>query len=245
MYHVIFVLFLLELYLKGFYKSTFNHKDYVGFNKKYAPSKICRCNKILFEVENLAKVVGYALLYEKEKSGTYYVSILPSRRCVYISQLIANLSDDALRGVFAHEIGHIKYYFSEESSLAFIIRFVRWISWIVLLLMFFFMLIGYVLSSNIPAQYLIWILSEHILVGLILVSTYITKSVVQRKNEYLADEYSARILNSPKFMISFLNEIYKLSRTSPLSKYNLSNNLFDAHPHVERRIKRLKKMTPK
>lgn len=161
--------------------------------------------------------------------------------------LLKLLDDNELRGVMAHELGHIKNYDIRVSMVAFALTTV-----ISLIADFILHMVFYRSSNNTPAIfYLLGIVAAIIAP---LVATMI-QLAISRRREYLADATGALTTRYPEGLARALAKIGKAgsatrrSNTStahlffanPLKSGALAG-LFSTHPPIQERIKRLQGM---
>lgn len=163
--------------------------------------------------------------------------------------LLDIMNDDELKGVLAHELGHIKNYDIRVSMIAFALTAViSLIADILLQLTWFrsdnegennqlFFLLGIVAAILAP-----------------LVATMI-QLAISRQREYLADATSALTTRYPEGLESALSKIAQTGSTlrrqntatahlffaNPLKNHSLAN-LFSTHPPIAARIARLQQM---
>ncbi len=173
-----------------------------------------------------------------------------------------NITENELKAIIGHELGHIKH----GDTLR------RWIvqSWISIFhsIGSFLMFTGFILAGIGAVEAVLERNAVNILAGLILsaiggLMMLISKLVGlialhhDRLNEYLADEFGARLVGGDS-MISALIKIHQtnsgmLPRGVPYSPYpdswqvkpirtNPIDNLFSDHPPIEKRIERIKKL---
>jgi heat shock protein HtpX len=165
------------------------------------------------------------------------------------SGILEIMTDNEMQGVLAHELGHVKNYDIRVSMVAFALTAViSLIADIILRLTFFggerdrennqmFLILGIVAAILAP-----------------IVATLI-QLAVSRQREYLADATSALTTRYPEELISALQKIQNTGSVarrqntatahmffvSPLKGHSLTH-LFDTHPPIADRIKRLQTM---
>lgn len=165
------------------------------------------------------------------------------------SGLLDMMDDNELKGVFAHELGHIKNYDIRVSMIAFALTaIISLIADIILRMTWFnsrdreennqaFMVLGIVAAILAP-----------------FVATLIQLAIT-RQREYLADATSALTTRYPEGLISALTKIGQSGSTmkrqntstahlffaNPLKAHGLTN-LFSTHPPIADRIARLQSM---
>ncbi len=165
------------------------------------------------------------------------------------SGILELMSDDELRGVFAHELGHVKNYDIRVSMIAFALAAVvsliadtilRW-TW-------------FSDNDDNNNNQVVMILAIVAAIIAPIVATLI-QLAISRKREYLADATGALTTRYPEGLISALEKLKTEGR--PLRKQNAStshfffsnplkghsvSNLFSTHPPLDDRIKRLREM---
>jgi heat shock protein HtpX len=162
------------------------------------------------------------------------------------------LTPDEIRGVLAHELGHVKNRDILISSIAatlagvvmILANMARWAA-----------IFGGVRSSDDEGGGgIIGVLLTAILAP---IAAVLIQMAISRSREYLADETGARLSHSPESLASALQKLNMASQrlpmhnarpetahmfiVNPLSGKSLAN-LFSTHPPVEERIQRLRAM---
>lgn len=165
------------------------------------------------------------------------------------SGILDVMNDDELRGVMAHELGHVKNYDIRVSMIAFsLTAVISVLADIILRLTWFrgddennssgiFMVLGIVAAVVAPFV------------------AMMIQMAISRKREYLADATGALTTRYPEGLASALDKISKYGK--PLQKQNTATahlffanplkssslmSLFSTHPPIEDRIKRLTDM---
>jgi heat shock protein HtpX len=166
------------------------------------------------------------------------------------SGLLEIMNDQELEGVIAHELGHVKNYDIRVNMLAFALGAVISIIADIMLRLAFFRG-GDRESEGNQAVFFLGIVAA-ILAPL--VATLI-ELAISRKREYLADATGALTTRYPEGLASALQKVERsgsiLQRqntstahfffANPLKKHSITN-LFDTHPPIDERIKRLQNM---
>jgi heat shock protein HtpX len=166
------------------------------------------------------------------------------------SGILDMMNDDELQGVFAHELGHIKNYDIRVSMVAFALTVVISVLADVMLRLTWFR--GNDRESENNQIFLLLGIVAAILAPLI---ATLIQLAVSRQREYLADATSALTTRYPEGLISALTKIKDngqplrrqntatahLFFTNPLRAHGITN-LFDTHPPIDARIKRLQDM---
>jgi heat shock protein HtpX len=162
------------------------------------------------------------------------------------------LNEDELKGVLAHEMGHIKnrdilisaIVATMASAVMFIAFMARW----ALFLGAFNRLRGY--GAAVPIA--LWI----VIIILAPIGAMLIRTAISRQREYGADETGARISGRPLALASALRKLQMGAQMSPTRvsestahMYTVSplrsdfmGKLFSTHPPVEERIARLERM---
>ncbi len=165
------------------------------------------------------------------------------------SGLLEIMDDNELKGVFAHELGHVKNYDSRVSMIAFALMAAISLIADILLRMSFFR--GG--DRNEEDQIALFIgIAAAILAPLV---AFLIQMAVSRQREYLADATGALTTRYPEGLISALRKIEQNGSTlkhqntatahfffaNPLKAHSITN-LFSTHPPIEERIKKLEHM---
>lgn len=163
--------------------------------------------------------------------------------------LLEIMNDEELKGVFAHELGHVKNYDSRVSMIAFALTAVISLIADILLNLSFFRS-GEQSEEN---QFALFIgIAAAILAPFV---AFLIQLAVSRQREYLADATGALTTRYPEGLASALRKIANngsaLTRqntatahfffANPLKAHGITN-LFSTHPPIEERIKRLEAM---
>jgi heat shock protein HtpX len=222
--------------------------------------------RVYYIVEGLAIAAGVPMpkVYVIEDRGmnAFATGRNPQNSIIVLtSGLISNLDDEEIKGVVAHELSHIKNY---DILLGTIIVILVGMVTIVSNIMFRGFLFGggrRSSSSRSPGGNIFGIIL--MIVGLILIIlspliALIIRFAITRQREYLADADGAMITRYPPGLASALKKIstYSEVRTAnnatehmfiakPFGKNTkvMFSNLFNTHPPVSERIKRLEKMS--
>lgn len=158
--------------------------------------------------------------------------------------ILGILSDEELKGVLSHEVGHIKdrdmLVMSVAATLAGAITFMARMVW-------FNMMFGRRRVHPV------------LLVAMILapIGAIIIKLAISRKREYMADEEGARISKNPDALADALEKLHAQNKRNPIKKGNPTTgslfivnpfkkstfvSLFSTHPPMEERVSRLREM---
>lgn len=158
------------------------------------------------------------------------------------------LSEEELKAVIAHEIGHIKHRDTLLMTIAATITSALAIGARIFML-------GSLGSRDRESgnSFLILFLAA---IGATIAATLV-KLAISRQREYYADEFSAKLTEKPRSLISALLKISGSVERRPLEEGNPATSslfivnpfrgstiisLFSTHPPIEKRIERLKKM---
>jgi heat shock protein HtpX len=204
-------------------------------------------------VENLAITEGLPMpkvyIMQDPALNAFATGRNPAHGVVCVTTgLLEAMDDNELRGVLAHELGHIKNYDIRVSMIAFALSAVVAILADVILRMTWFR----DRDSNNNQVLMIAGLVAALLAPL--VATLI-QLAVSRKREYLADATGALATRYPEGLASALEKIGQSGGTlqkqntatahfffaNPLKKGTL-NGLFSTHPPIEDRVARLRQM---
>ncbi|HSX44879.1 MAG TPA: zinc metalloprotease HtpX [Candidatus Saccharimonadales bacterium] len=206
-------------------------------------------------VENLAITDGLPMprvfIINDPAPNAFATGRDPKKSMVCVTSGLLEIMNDAeLQGVIAHELGHVKNYDIRVSMIAFaLVAIIGLLADIMLRMSWFrsddrennnnqlFFIIGLVAAIVAP-----------------LIATLI-QLAISRSREYLADATGALTTRYPEGLASALEKIKQrgsvmqrqntstahLFFTSPLKGHSLTS-LFDTHPPIDERIKRLQEM---
>ncbi len=158
--------------------------------------------------------------------------------------ILQTLNDDELKGVLAHEVGHIKnrdmMVMSIAATLAGAITFMARMVW-------FQMMFS---RRRINPIFLVAMVLAPI-------GAIIIKLAISRKREFMADKKGAEISKNPKALASALEKLSAKNKSNPMKSKNPTTSslfivnpfkssnfvkLFSSHPPTEERVKRLREM---
>jgi len=159
------------------------------------------------------------------------------------------LTDEELKGVLAHEVGHVKNRDILVTTIAATIAAV--ISYLAMMARWAAIFGGGRDSEN--NGNLLGLLALAILAPLIAV---ILQLAISRSREYLADSTGAKTIGNPKALASALEKLHHGAKAKPLRGNSVTSsmfivnpfsaagiaNLFSTHPPMKERVKRLKEM---
>jgi heat shock protein HtpX len=209
-------------------------------------------------VEDVAGMAGLpkpkVYVVQNDAPNAFATGRNPKHSAVAVTTGITRiLNEDELKGVLAHEMGHIKYrdilisaiVATVASAIMFMAFMARWS-------LFFG---GFGRSRN---QYAGLIGLAAILAIAILapIGAMLIRTAISRQREYGADEAGARISGRPLALASALRKLQMGAQMKPTKinestahmytvsplRSDLMGNLFSTHPPVEQRIARLEQM---
>ena len=193
-------------------------------------------------------------LIPMEQPNAFATGRGPEKSAIAVTAGILNLLNrEELKGVLAHEIGHVKnrdvFIASIAATIAGAISMITyWLQWA----LFF----GFGRDDDENPLSLIGTL---ILIIITPIIAMIIQLAISRSREYMADEFGAKISGNPLYLAKALEKIsYAVKRIpaqvnqgtahlfieNPLKGQNLIE-LFSTHPPVEKRIERLVKLARK
>ena len=158
---------------------------------------------------------------------------------------IETFNQEELKGVLAHEFGHISYGHTKALLLTVVGNFI--LSFFVFLFRTFIKIMGLISSifaSTSPAMLIVniinWIFSIlfEITFFLFIYLGQIILSLNSRSNEYQADSFAYQI----GFGEELTQSLYLLQKISMTQKMTLKEKLTSSHPHITQRIERLENM---
>jgi len=183
----------------------------------------------------------------QEQPNAFATGRNPNHSAVAVTEGIRKLlSEDELRGVLAHELGHVRNHdILLTSVVASIASAITWIGYMVLW-------IGGDDNSplGIIGPLLLWILAP--------IAAAIIQLAISRQREYAADATGAEICGNPESLASALLRLEAGSQAIPMNVNNATEplyivkpfsgggiaNLFSTHPPIEERVRRLRQMRP-
>src|SRR4030043_570041 len=222
--------------------------------------------RVYYIVEGLSIAAGLPMpkIYVIEESGmnAFTTGRNPSNSVLVLTRgIINNLNDEELKGVVAHELSHVKNY---DILLGTIIVILVGMVTIISNIMFRSFIFGGGRRSSSSRNSGGGILSLIFLaIGLLLIilspliATFI-RFAISRQREYLADSNGALITRYPAGLPSALRKIGAYSEVStannatahmfisnPFGKNTkvMFSSLFNTHPPIEERVRRLEKMS--
>ena len=177
----------------------------------------------------------------------------PKHAVIAVTQgLLNTLSHDEIAAVIAHELGHVKHYdiliqtivAAMASAIMWIASMTRW-----------FGIFGGIGRDRRDGNAIGWLF-----VALLSpVAAMLIQAAISRSREYLADDYSRKLMGSGEYLVSALNrisgredQILEAQGGSAISdstahmfiyspKASFVSKLFSTHPSLEERVKNLRK----
>jgi heat shock protein HtpX len=183
----------------------------------------------------------------QEQPNAFATGRNPDHSAVAVTAGIRKLlSEDELRGVLAHELGHVRNRdILLTSVVASIAAAITWIGYMVLW-------IGGDDDSplGIIGPLLLWILAP--------ISAAIIQMAISRQREFSADATGAEICGNPESLASALLRLESGAQAIPMNVNNATEplyivkpfkgggiaSLFSTHPPIEERVRRLRQMRP-
>jgi heat shock protein HtpX len=263
----LFLLFfaLIIAFIASFFSYYYSDRIVISLTRA-RPITLDEDPRIYYMVEGLSIAAGIPMprIYMIEEHGmnAFATGRNPANSAVVFTRgLVENLDDEELKGVISHELSHIKNYDVLLGTI--IVIFVGMLS-IVSNIIFRVILFGGASrrrSSKGSGGGLITLVM--LIIGVILIIFApiigtIIRFAISRRREYLADSSGALISRYPAGLASALRKISTSSGVStansatahlfianPFTKKTkpLFSGLFNTHPPVEDRIKRLEKMS--
>jgi heat shock protein HtpX len=183
----------------------------------------------------------------QEQPNAFATGRNPDHSAVAVTAGIRKLlTEDELRGVLAHELGHVRNRdILLTSVVASIASAITWIGYMVLW-------IGGDDDSplGIIGPLLLWILAP--------ISAAIIQMAISRQREYAADATGAEICGNPESLASALLRLESGAQAIPMQANQATEplyivkpfsgggiaSLFSTHPPIEERVRRLRQMRP-
>ena len=218
------------------------------------PEQEPRLHRMVEEVAGMAGLPKPKVyIVENDAPNAFATGRNPKHAVVAVTTGIMRiLNEDELKGVLAHEMGHIKnrdilisaIVATITSAVMFIAFMARW----ALFIGAFNRLRGY--GAAVPIA--LWI----VIIILAPIGAMLIRTAISRQREYGADETGARIYGRPLSLASALRKLQMGAQMRPMRvsestahMYTVSplrsdfmGNLFSTHPPVEQRIARLERM---
>jgi len=175
----------------------------------------------------------------------------PNHAAVAVTSGILDiLTENELKGVLAHELGHVK---DRDILIATVAATIAGaITMLARMMMFFGGGSGNRRQGNI-----IGVLGMIVLLVLAPIAAMIIQMAISRSREYLADEEGAKLAGNPSYLANALRKLAEGVRRAPMNGSNTATahmfivspfsgktlmTLFSTHPPVEERIRRLENL---
>jgi heat shock protein HtpX len=183
----------------------------------------------------------------QEQPNAFATGRNPKHSAVAVTEGIRKLlTEDELRGVLAHELGHVRNHdILLTSVVASIASAITWIGYLVLF-------IGGDDDSplGIIGPLLLWLLAP--------IAAAIIQLAISRQREYSADATGAEICGNPESLASALLRLESGAQAVPMQVNQATEplyivkpfkgggiaSLFSTHPPIEERVRRLRQMRP-
>lgn len=196
------------------------------------------------KITSFAKTIGFTITdifvidwsKRSTKANAYFSGFWPKKRIVLFDTLIKDLTHEELVAVLAHELGHYKKRHILQMFIFSVIQ-----SWII------FFILGLILANPVFANalgsswnsFILWILAFSIIFSPVSMILWVLWNILSRKNEYEADEFSAKTYNSE----ALRNALIKLSKNNlaNLTPHKAYEFFYYSHPGILKRLKALKK----
>ncbi|MCL5072931.1 MAG: M48 family metalloprotease [Actinobacteria bacterium] len=265
-YSIMLMIFALVFaVIMSFASYYYSDKLVIQMTKAY-PLAREQDTRVYYMVEGLSIAAGLPMpkIYVIEESGmnAFTTGRNPSNSVLVLTRgIINNLNDEELKGVIAHELSHVKNY---DILLGTIIIILVGMVTIISNIMFRSFIFGGGRRSSNSRNSAGGILSLIFLViGLLLIILSpliagVIRFAISRQREYLADSNGALITRYPAGLANALRKISAYSEVStannatahmfisnPFGKNTkvMFSGLFNTHPPIEERIRRLEKMS--
>ena len=196
------------------------------------------------KITSFAKTIGFTITdifvidwsKRSTKANAYFSGFWPKKRIVLFDTLIKDLTHEELVAVLAHELGHYKKRHILQMFIFSVIQ-----SWII------FFILGLILANPAFANalgsswnsFILWILAFSIIFSPVSMILWVLWNILSRKNEYEADEFSAKTYDSE----ALRNALIKLSKNNlaNLTPHKAYEFFYYSHPGILKRLKALKK----
>ena len=196
------------------------------------------------KITSFAKTIGFTITdifvidwsKRSTKANAYFSGFWPKKRIVLFDTLIKDLTHEELVAVLAHELWHYKKRHILQMFIFSVIQ-----SWII------FFILGLILANPVFANalgsswnsFILWILAFSIIFSPVSMILWVLWNILSRKNEYEADEFSAKTYNSE----ALRNALIKLSKNNlaNLTPHKAYEFFYYSHPGILKRLKALKK----
>jgi heat shock protein HtpX len=183
----------------------------------------------------------------QEQPNAFATGRNPNHAAVAVTQgILKLLSDDELRGVLAHELGHVRNRdILIQSVVATIAGAITYLA---------YMLMWFGGDNDSPLS----LVSSLAMVLLAPIAAAIIQMAISRQREYSADATGADICGNPESLASALLRLEQGAQAIPMEVNQAAEplyivkpfhgrgmaNLFSTHPPIEERVRRLRQMRP-
>ncbi|MBW3019265.1 zinc metalloprotease HtpX [Candidatus Woesearchaeota archaeon] len=218
--------------------------------KKADKKEYAQLHKLIEEIAHEAKIPKPKVyIIPTMNPNAFATGRNPSHAAVACTQGILSLLDkDELKGVLAHEIGHIKHRDILVTTIAATIAAV--ISYLAMMARFAAIFGG---SRDDRGSNIFGVLMLAILTPII---AMMLQLAISRSREYMADAASAKITKKPKYLAEALKKLELANKARPLHGNPATSSLFivnpfsaqglaallSTHPPMKERIRRLEEM---
>jgi heat shock protein HtpX len=265
-YSILLMIFALIIAVAVSFASYYGSDKMVLALTRATPLSREEDTRVYYIVEGLSIAAGLPMpkIYVMEENGmnAFTTGRNPANSVIVLTRgIINNLDDEELKGVIAHELSHVKNY---DILLGTIIVVLVGMVTIISNILFRSFIFGggrRSSSSRNSAGGIIGLI--FLVIGLILIIlspliAALIRFAISRQREYLADSNGALITRYPAGLANALRKISAYSEVktannatahlfiaNPFGKNTkvMFSSLFNTHPPVEERIKRLEKMS--
>ncbi|MGD8253168.1 MAG: zinc metalloprotease HtpX [Syntrophobacterales bacterium] len=221
--------------------------------KELTPSEAPRIHEVVADLAQKGGIPKPRIyLIPSDTPNAFATGRNPEHAVVAVTQgIVRLLDDDELRGVLAHELGHVKnrdiLIGSIAATLAGVVMMLasmaRWAA-----------IFGFGGSDDDDGGGIIGLILMSILAPL---AAMLIQMAISRSREFLADETGARLAGNPRSLASALEKLATASKRIPMQQASqatahmfIVNPLsgggftkwFSTHPPVEERVRRLRSM---
>jgi heat shock protein HtpX len=265
-YSILLMIFALVIAIVISFASYFNSDKMVLALTRAIPMSREDNQRVYYMVEGLSIAAGLPMpkIYVMEESGmnAFTTGRNPANSVIVFTRgILDNLDDEELKGVIAHELSHVKNYDILLGTIIVVLVGMVTIISNILFRSFIFGGGGRRSSNRNSAGGIIGLI--FLVLGLVLIIlspliAAIIRFAVSRQREYLADSNGALITRYPAGLANALKKIGAYSEVktannatahlfiaNPFGKSTkvAFSSLFNTHPPIEERIKRLDKMS--
>jgi heat shock protein HtpX len=218
--------------------------------KELTPSEAPRIHQVLAQKGEIPKPRVY--LIPSETPNAFATGRNPEHAVVAVTQgIVRLLDDDELKGVLAHELGHVK---NRDILIGSIAATLAGVVMMLASMARFAAIFGFGGSDDDDGGGIVGLILMSILAPL---GAMLIQMAISRSREYLADETGARLAGNPRSLASALEKLASASQRIPMQEAKpatahmfIVNPLsgggfskwFSTHPPVEERVNRLRAM---